>query len=205
MWKQIMVLLFIPLSAGAQYKRATVNLTLEESYRLMNKGNQTLKIAREQIGMAREERQILNSSWYPSLDASGAYVHLANDIEVKEPLSQFTDPAKDFVHTILPDDKLISSILTQIGSYSLSFPLLKQNLTTVDASLVWPVFTGGKRIFANKIGRSMERLAEVNMEQTGATLQASLVESYYAVRLAKKVVQVREETFPLCRSIFRMH
>ena len=28
MWKQIMVLLFIPLSAGAQYKGATVNLTL---------------------------------------------------------------------------------------------------------------------------------------------------------------------------------
>ena len=203
MWKQIMVLLFIPLSAGAQYKGATVNLTLEESYRLMNKGNQTLKIAREQIGMAREERQILNSSWYPSLDASGAYVHLANDIEVKEPLSQFTDPAKDFVHTILPDDKLISSILTQIGSYSLSFPLLKQNLTTVDAFLVWPVFTGGQRIFANKIGRSMERLAEVNMEQTGATLQASLVESYYAVRLAKKVVQVREETFSALQKHFQ--
>lgn len=195
MWKQIVVLFFIPLAVEAQNGGMAVSLTLEESFRLMNKGNQTLKIAREQIGIAREERQILNSSWYPSLDASGAYVHLSDKIEVKEPLSQFTDPAKDFIHTIIPDDELISSILDKIGSYSLTFPLLKRNLTTVDASLLWPVFTGGKRIFANKMGRSMERLAEVNMEQTGATLQASLVEAYYAVRLAKKVVQVREETF----------
>jgi len=195
MWKQIMVLLFISLPVVAQHSGGTINLTLEESYRLMNRKNQTLKIAKEQVSVAREERQILNSSWYPSLNASGAYVHLSNNIEVKEPLSQFTDPAKDFVHTILPDDELISSILNQIGAYSLTFPLLKQNLTTIDASLVWPVFTGGKRIFAGRMGRSMVRMAEINVEQTGATLQASLVESYYAVRLAKKVVQVREETW----------
>ena len=195
MWKQIVVFLFIPLAVGAQNAENSISLTLEESFRLMNKGNQTLKIAQEQISIAREERQILNSSWFPSLDASGAYVHLSDKIEVKEPLSQFTDPAKDFIHTIIPNDEFISSILDKIGSYSLTFPLLKRNLTTVDASLMCPVFTGGKRVFANKIGRSMERLAEVNMEQTGATLQTSLVEAYYAVRLAKKVVQVREETY----------
>ena len=36
---------------------------------------------------------------------------MSEKIEVKQPLSQFTDPAKDFVHTIVPDDQFISGIL----------------------------------------------------------------------------------------------
>ena len=87
---------------------------------------------------------------------------MSNKIEVKEPLSQFTDPAKDFVHSIIPNDQIISSILDKIGSYSLSFPLTPQNLTTIDANITWPVFTGGKRIYAGKIGRSMVSIAEIN-------------------------------------------
>ena len=89
------------------------------------------------------------------MNASGAYVHLSNHIEVKEPLRQFTDPAKDFVHSIVPDDKFISSILDNIGAHTLTFPLLERNLTTIDANVMWPLFTGGKRIFASRIGNRM--------------------------------------------------
>ena len=64
--------------------------------------------------------------------------------EVKEPLKQFTDPAKDFVHSIVPDDKFISSILDNIGAHTLTFPLLERNLTTIDANVMWPLFTGRK-------------------------------------------------------------
>lgn len=73
------------------------------------------------------------------MNASGAYVHLSNHIEVKEPLRQFTDPAKDFVHSIVPDDKFISSILDNIGAHTLTFPLLERNLTTIDANVMWPL------------------------------------------------------------------
>ena len=120
---------------------------------------------------------------------------MSNKIEVKEPLSQFTDPAKDFVHSIIPNDQIISSILDKIGSYSLSFPLTPQNLTTIDANITWPVFTGGKRIYAGKIGRSMVSIAEINREQVHANLQVLLVETYFGLRLGQRVVEVREQTY----------
>ena len=120
---------------------------------------------------------------------------MANKIEVKESLNQFTDPAKDFIHSIIPDDQIISSILDKIGSYSLSFPLAPQDLTTIDANITWPIFTGGKRIYAGKIGKAMVSIAEVNKEQISANTRIALVESYFGVRLGQKVVEVREQTF----------
>lgn len=75
----------------------------------MRKENRTLKIAGKEIELAKNEHQKLNSFWYPMINASGAYVHLSNRIEVKEPLSQFTDPAKDF--DIIPFFRMISLYL----------------------------------------------------------------------------------------------
>lgn len=56
-------------------------------------------------------------------------------------------------------------------------------------------FTGGKRIFATRIGNRMVDLAKAGREEAGATLQSELVETYYALRLAQRVVDVREQTF----------
>ena len=112
-------------------------LSFNEALQLLHKGNQSLKIADKGIDIARAERGKLNAFWMPSLQSTGAFVHLSEKIEVKQPLSQFTDPAKDFVHSILPDDKIISSILDQIGTNTLIFPLAPRNLTTVDLTAEW--------------------------------------------------------------------
>lgn len=189
----VLVALFLSGSLFAQ--EGSMELTLEESVGMMRKENKTLKIAGKEIELAKNEHQKLNSFWYPTVSAAGAYVHLSNKIEVKEPLSQFTDPAKDFVHSIIPNDQIISSILDKIGSYTLAFPLMPEDLTSIDATVTWPVFTGGKRIYAGKIGKTLISIAEVNREQADAGLQALLVETYFALRLGQKVVQVREETY----------
>lgn len=192
-YKIFLCTLLFPASLWSQ--SAELSLTLEQSAALMNKSNRTLQMADKAVGIARSERQKMNAFWYPSLNASGAYVHLSNDIAVKEPLKQFTDPAKDFVHTIIPNDQFISSILDNIGAHTLTFPLLERNLTTIDANVIWPVFTGGKRIFATRIGNRMVDLAEVSKEETRAVLQSELVVTYYALRLAQRVVEVRQQTF----------
>lgn len=192
-YKIFLCALFFPVSLWSQ--SGELSLTLEQSAALMNKSNRTLHLADKAVGIARSERQKMNAFWYPSLNAAGAYVHLSNDIAVKEPLKHFTDPAKDFVHSIIPDDQFISSILDNIGAHTLTFPLLKRNLTTIDANIVWPVFTGGKRIFATRIGNRMVDLAQVGKEETRAVLQSELVVTYYALRLAQRVVEVRQQAF----------
>lgn len=170
-------------------------LSFEQTVELLYQNNRSLKIATREIEWAESEHGRLNAFWYPTVNASGAYVHLSNKIEVKEPLSQFTDPAKDFVHSILPDDRIISSILDQIGGYSLRFPLMPQDITTIDANVTWPIFTGGKRIYAGKIGKETISLARLNREQVGAELQILLVESYFGLRLGERVVDVREQAY----------
>lgn len=195
----ILFLCFYPVFLEAQNKE--VDLSFEQSMQMLRNENQSLKIADKEVEWAKNEHQRLNAFWYPAVNAAGAYVHMSNKIEVKQPLSQFTDPARDFVHSIIPDDQVISSILDQIGTHSFVFPLAPRNLTTVDVNVTWPVFTGGKRIYAGKIGKLMVSVAEEGRGQVDANLQVMLVECYFGLRLGQRVVEVREQT---CRSL-EMH
>lgn len=170
-------------------------LSFNEALQLLHRDNQSLKIADKGIEIARTERGKLNSFWYPSLQSTGAFVHMSEKIEVRQPLSQFTDPAKEFVHSILPDDQIISSILDQVGAHTLAFPLAPRNLTTIDLTAEWVLFAGGKRLYAAKIGNTMVDIAHQNRAQVDATQQTLLVESYYGLRLAQEVVRVREQTY----------
>ena len=190
-YKISVIAFWFPLCLMAQ--TGELPLSLPQASVRMREANPALQIADRAVGMARGERQKMNAFWYPTLNASGAFVHLSQKVEVRQPLSRYTEPAKDFVHSILPDDQIISSILDQVGTNTLVVPILNRNLSTVDANLSWAVFTGGRRIFASRIGNRMVDLAEVNRQETGAVLQTGLVQTYYALRLATEVEEVRKE------------
>ena len=190
---QILAILCFPLSLPAQ--KGKHFLTLQEAAELMNRNNPTLQMADKAVGIARGERQKLNAFWYPMLNASGMVVHLSNKVEVKQPLNTYTDPAKEWIQSVIPGEQLISSILNQVGNYTLSVPLLQRNLTTIDATISWPVFTGGKRMYATRIGNRMVDMAQVGQAETRALLQTELVETYYALQLANKILEVKEQTY----------
>ena len=190
---QIVLLVCFPIWLHAQTgKRA---LTLQEAAELMSNRNPTIRMADKAVSIARGERQKLNAFWYPMLNTSGMYVHLSNKVEVKQPLDAYTNPAKEFVQSVLPNEQFLTSILDQVGSYTLSVPILQRNLTTLDANLSWPIFTGGKRVFAARIGNRMVDLAQVGKEETSALLQTELIETYYALQLADRIQEVKEQTY----------
>lgn len=190
----ISIALFFCLSAlWAQNKK--IALTLEESLQMAHQGNKSLKIASKEIEWAQSEHQRVKSFWYPSINASGAYMHMSNKIEVKQPLSQYTDPAKDYIQSLVPGEELITGMLDQIGSNTLVVPLAPRNLTTIDANLTLPLFTGGKRIYAGKISKYMVDVAKTNKEQIDAGVQILLVENYYGLRLGYRIVEVKEEAY----------
>ena len=90
--KRLCILLTLYFSIGQI--DAQIPLSFEESLHLLNQGNQSLKIADKSIEIAKAERDKLNAFWYPSLQSTGAFVHMSEKIEVKQPLSQFTDRLK---------------------------------------------------------------------------------------------------------------
>ena len=190
---QILAILCFPLSLQAQ--KGKHFLTLQEAAELMNRNNPTLQMADKAVGIARGERQKLNAFWYPMLNASGMVVHLSNKVEVKQPLNTYTEPAKEWIQSVIPGEQLISSILNQVGNYTLSVPFLQRNLTTIDATISWPVFTGGKRMYATRIGNRMVDMAQVGQAEAHALLQTELIETYYALQLANKIQEVKEQTY----------
>ena len=141
----IALLWFLPVFSSAQTE--PMDLSLEQSLTLLRSENKSLRIAGKEVELAKNEHQKLNAFWYPTISAAGAYVHMSNPIEVRQSLNQFTDPAKEYVHSILPNDQFISSLLDKIGQNTLTLPLISQNVTSIDANLTWPIFTGGKRIY----------------------------------------------------------
>ena len=189
----IALLWLLPAFAFAQTE--AMDLSLEQSLTLLQSENKSLRIAGKEVELAKNEHQKLNAFWYPTISAAGAYVHMSNPVEVHQSLNQFTDPAKEYVHSILPNDQFISSLLDKIGQNTLTLPLISQNVTSIDANLTWPIFTGGKRIYASKIGKKLVSVAEVNREQVSANQQALLIESYFGLRLGQRVVEVKAETY----------
>lgn len=191
---RIFLLSLLPCFSLAQ-EAARLDLSLEQSLELLHQENKSLKIAGKEVEWARSEHQKLNAFWYPSVTAAGAFVHMSNPIEVRQSLSKYTEPAKDFVQQYIPDNELILSVLDKIGQGTFTLPLIARNITSIDATMTWPVFTGGKRIYANKIGKTMVDIAEVNRNQVDASQQTLLVESYFGLRLGQSVVNVREEVY----------
>lgn len=194
----LLALCLLPCASPCQNNG--VELSLEESLELLHRENKNLKIAGKEVEWARNEHQKLNAFWYPSINAAGAFVHMSNPVEVRQSLNKYTEPAKDFVHNYIPDNEWIMSVLDKIGQGTFSLPLISQNITSIDATVTWPVFTGGKRIYANKIGKTMVSMAEVNRSQVDANQQSLLIETYFGLRLGQSVVDVKRDAYNSLRT-----
>lgn len=180
-----------------------MEVTFEQAVQMVRTDNKSTKIADKAVEWAKSERQRLNSFWFPKVTVDGAFVHMANDIEVKEPLSTFTDPVKDFIHSIDPTEQVITNMLDNIGKNSLNIGLAPQNITTVDAVVTLPVFTGGKRIFASRIGKLAVQASAINREVVSSDQQILLVETYFGLRLMQKIVETRALTYSAMEKHFQ--
>lgn len=175
---------FLPIMAQQ------VSLSFEDARERMQQHNAALRAAEAEVQIARRERQRVNALWWPQLQADGMYMHLSEKVEVREPLSQFTDPAKEYVQHLLPGEELVTGLLDRVGEYTLAFPLLPQDVASVGVTAEWVAFSGGKRIFADRLARCLVDVAEVGRRRVRATRQVELVERYYGLVLARQAVEV---------------
>lgn len=195
MFKYIFIVIAFITSIKAKAQENRIELSLEQSFELIQNKNKNLKIADKQIELAKNNLQKTNSFWLPSIGATGVFMHMSNKIEVKESLKNYTDPIKDYIQAIDPTNQIVPSILDQIGSKTFVATLTPQNISTVDATLTYPLFTGGKRIYAGKIGKEIIKAAEVGKLQVDAGLKIALIQAYYGLRLSKRVVDVRQQAY----------
>ena len=167
-----------------------VSYSFDEARSLMLQHNAALKVADAEVQIARRERQRMNALWWPQIQAEGAYMHLSEKVEVRQPLSYYTDPLKDEVQRIVPGEELVTGLLDRVGEYTLTFPLLPQDIASVGLTAEWVAFSGGKRVLADRVARRMVDVAQIGREQVGATEQVLLVERYYGLVLARYTTEV---------------
>lgn len=162
---------------------------------MMLQSSDALKVSDAELQIARHERSKAKSWWWPHLQADGAYAHLSEPIEVRQPLSQYTDPIKEHVLQLDPSEQLITGLLDKAGSYTLTFPLIPQNVASVGLTAEWVAFSGGKRLYADKLAQQLVDVAEANVGQTKALKQVELVERYYGLALAQQTTEVCRERY----------
>ena len=158
----------------------TLPYTFDEAKAQMLQYAGALKAADAQVQIAREEQRKASALWWPQLQGEGMYAHLSEAIEVRQPLSQFTDPAKAYVQRIIPSEQLVSGLLDEIGRYTLTFPLIPQNIASVGLTAEWVAFSGGKRLLARRMAQQVTQIAR-------------LTERYYALVLAAEATTVCRE------------
>ena len=181
----------------AQSNRIQHPLSLEEAYTILLNNNNPIKIAQKGIETAIAEKQQLNSTWYPIISGTGLYSHSSNDIEVKLNIG---DAAQDLIHNIPDLELLLSQLLPQLqeaisslNNLNISVPILKNNITSFDIVAVWPLITGGKRIFASRIGKDIEEIAKNFNTLTINAQTALMLNAYYTLKLSDEIVAMQQE------------
>ena len=167
-----------------------VTCSFDEAYDLMVRHSPSLKVADAEVQMARAGRGRANALWWPHLQADGMYMHMSEDIEVREPLSRFTDPAKEYVQRLVPGEELVTGLLDRVGEYVLTLPLIPQDVVSVGLTAEWVAFSGGKRIFADRVARQLVYVAQVGSDRALSDGRVQLVERYYGLALARQATEV---------------
>ena len=185
----------VSLQLSVSLSAQEVVCSFDEAYQRMLQYNAALKAAEAEVQIARRERQRVSALWWPQLQANGMYAHLSEKVEVRQPLSYYTDPLKEEVQRILPGEELVTGLLDRVGDYTLTFPLLPQDVASVGLTAEWVAFSGGKRIFADRMARRMVDVARVNSSQVGSAEEVMLVERYYGLVLARQTAEVCRQRY----------
>ena len=184
------VVISLCLLVGTPLISQQVSCSFEEARDLMLQHSAALKAANAEVQMARKERQRVNALWWPQLQVEGAYMHLSEKVEARQPLSYYTDPLKADVQRIVPGEQLVTGLLDRVGQYTLTFPLLPQDIASVDLTAEWVAFSGGKRYYADRVARRLVDVAQIGSERVASAEQVLLVERYYGLVLAQHTTEV---------------
>ena len=201
----VLGLLAATLMAPLQLAAQRDTLSLEDAAAILNANSNVIKSAATATEVARAQKRQLNSTWYPNVSVAGGYFHFSNEISVEADLGgAVQDLAQGLVQAIPQLEMLLpqlQQIVSSIAGKPLSLPVLKQDLATVDAVALWPLITGGKRIYASKIGRGLEATAQQMERLTENAQMALMLNAYYTLKLSGETIGMQQENLNFYRHL----
>ena len=161
---------------------------------MMFENNATIKAAEKSTLLAKRQSQLINASWLPTITMTADYTMMSNGIGVSQDYASLLEPFKEkYAETPLVPE-ILNLISNELGNLAFEVPIFKDDFGSIDLEILYPIFTGTKRLYANKLAKSNEALSEINKESIGAAKYLELANVYFSLSLAESMIKVLKET-----------
>ena len=177
-------------------------LSLDEAIEISLANNPAITSAYHKEQAAIRERKAARGLRMPQINIVGNYTYLNKDIDINlNNLKQnFNSKTTEFLGTATQSgvisqqtSALIDGILEGIGNLDWNYTFQKQNFGFIGAEIAVPIYLGGKINAAYRAAKLEEQGASLKSKQTENSLISEIIERYYALALATRVVRVREQ------------
>lgn len=180
----------------------TLQLDFKQAIELLNADNELIKASKTEVKQRALEKKAAQGLYLPNLGVSANYVAMSEALHldlnpVKEaisPLYQSLITIGSFAPTVVPPamSQQLQGGLQQIEAGEWDKTIQKDRFLLVDASVVWPVFTGGKIRAANKYALARETESLEKGRMISNQQYSLLAERYFGYQLAVEVESLRK-------------
>ncbi len=161
---------------------------------MMLENNATIRAAEKSTLLAKRQSQLINASWLPTITMTADYTMMSNGIGVSQDYASLLEPFKEkYAETPLVPE-ILNIISNELGDLAFEVPIFEDDFGSIDLEILYPIFTGTKRLYANKLAKSNEALSEINKESVGAAKYLVLANVYFSLSLAESMIKVLKET-----------
>lgn len=161
---------------------------------MMMQNNPNIKAAEKNVELTRRQSQFINSSWYPTITMTGTYVLMSDKIGVSQEYASLLEPIKEkYENTFLVPD-VINYISNELGDLSFDVPIMENDFGSIDLEVLFPVFTGVKRIYAHQLAKDNEIMSEYEKIAVGTTKYLELADVYFTLSLTESILKILKDT-----------
>lgn len=193
-------LLFLILISQQIITNGQQSLSFQDAVDLMLENNNAIKAAEKNTELVKRQSQMINASWFPTITMTGTYTMMSNKISVNQEYAPLLDPLKEkYADDFLVPD-VLNYISNELGDLSFDVPIIDDDFGSIDLEIIYPLFTGVKRIYANKLAKNNESLSEITKESIGATKYLELANIYFSLCLNQSMIKVLDETHEMTKN-----
>ena len=164
---------------------------------MMFENNATIKAANKNTLLAKRQSQLINASWMPTITMTADYTLMSENISVSQKYASLLEPFQEKYADEILIPEILNYISNSLGDLSFDVPIFEDDFGSIDIEILYPIFTGTKRLYANKLAKNNKTLSEIEKESIGATKYLELANIYFSLSLTESMIKVLKETYEM--------
>ena len=164
---------------------------------MMFENNATIKAANKNTLLAKRQSQLINASWMPTITMTADYTLMSEKISVSQKYASLLEPFQEKYDDEILIPEILNYISNSLGDLSFDVPIFEDDFGSIDIEILYPIFTGTKRLYANKLAKNNKTLSEIEKESIGATKYLELANIYFSLSLTESMIKVLKETYEM--------